>query len=41
MSTIIDTVDEANDMKVKIVNCSTNGKKVNIDHVYMVVNYTP
>lgn len=37
----IDTVAEANDMKVKIINNSTNGKKVNIDHVYAVVNYTP
>ena len=41
VSTIIDTVAEANDMKVKIVNNSTNGKKVYIDHVYVVVNYTP
>ena len=37
----IDTVAEANDMKIKIINNSTNGKKVNIDHVYAVVNYTP
>ena len=41
VSTIIDTVAEVNDMKVKIINSSTVGKKVNIDHAYVVVEYTP
>ena len=41
VTTWIDTVAEANDIKVKIINGSSNGKKVNIDHAYVVVNYTP
>ena len=41
VSTIIDTVAEVNDLKVKMVNSSTNGKKSNIDHAYVVVEYTP
>ena len=36
----IDTVAEANDLKVKITNDSTVGKKTYIDHVYVVVEYT-
>ena len=41
VSTWIDTEAEANDLKVKIVNNSTVGKKVFVDHVYAVVAYTP
>ena len=41
VSSIIDTEAEANDIKVKIINNSTNGKKVYVDHVYVIVNYTP
>ena len=41
VSTIIDTMAEVNDIKVKIINNSTNGKKTNIDHVYVVVDYSP
>ena len=32
---------ESNDLKVKIANGSTVGKKSNIDRVYVVVEYTP
>ncbi len=35
----IDTAAKANDLKVKITNESTVGKKNNIDHVYVVVAY--
>ena len=36
----IDTAAEANDLKVKITNNSTVGKKNSVDHVYVVVEYT-
>ena len=41
VTTWIDTVAEANDIKVKIVNNSSTGKKANIDDIEVVVNYTP
>ena len=40
VSSSIDTVAEANDLKVKITNDSTTGKKIHIDRVYVVVEYT-
>ncbi len=30
---------EANDLKLKVINNSTNGKKVNLDHIYVIVEY--
>jgi len=36
----IDTVAKANDLKVKITNNSTLGKQIYVDHVYVVVEYT-
>ena len=41
VSAWIDTEAEANDIKVKVINNSTNGKKTNLDHIYVVVEYTP
>ena len=41
VTTWIDTRAEANDMKLKVLNNSSNGKKVNVDYVYAVVEYTP
>ena len=35
----IDTAAKVNDLKGKIINNSTVGKKNNIDHVYVVVEY--
>ena len=41
VSSWIDTVAEANDIKLKVLNGNTKGKKVNLDQIYVVVNYTP
>ena len=41
ITSFIDTAAKANDLNLKIVNNSTVGKKVNIDHAYVVVEYNP